>query len=253
VVVLWFEVRRCELVVLTKTVAERISIIIPVLNEVEMLEKALASTQPSTDIETIIVDGGSIDGTLELARTLGVKVLSASTGRAYQMNVGALAATGEILLFLHADTHLPLEFDKMIRAALKPQKQGCTKAPVAGAFAVHIDSPLRSLRWIERGVNWRSRFLQMPYGDQAIFIKAATFQQISGFPELPIMEDFELMRRLKRLGHITIIRVPVVTSARRWHEKGVFQTTLINQIIIFAYLLGISPDRLVRWYRCKHN
>ncbi|WP_371265287.1 TIGR04283 family arsenosugar biosynthesis glycosyltransferase [Pleurocapsa sp. PCC 7327] len=249
VVAVWFKVRNCELVTLEETVTERISIIIPVLNEVGTIEKVLASTQPSTKIEVIVVDGGSVDGTLELVQSLGVKVLSSPTGRACQMNAGASAATGKILLFLHADTLLPSGFDTLVRAALKPPKQGCRKAPVAGAFALQIDAPLRSLRLIEWGVNWRSRFLQMPYGDQAIFLKAETFDQIGGFAQLPIMEDFELVRRLKRLGHITIIPVPVLTSARRWLKKGIFQTTLINQIVILAYLLGVSPKQIVGWYR----
>jgi rSAM/selenodomain-associated transferase 2 len=251
VVVLWFEVRNCELVTLTETATERISIIIPVLNEVGTIEKVLASTQTSTNVEAIVVDGGSVDGTLELAQTLGVKVLSAPTGRAGQMNVGALAATGEILLFLHADTLLPPRFDTMVRTALKLPKQGNRKAAVAGAFALQIDAPLRSLRLIEWGVNWRSRCLQMPYGDQAIFLKAEIFHQMGGFAQLPIMEDFELVRRLRSMGHIALIPIPVVTSARRWLKKGIIQTTLINQIIILAYLLGVSPKQLVCWYRCQ--
>jgi rSAM/selenodomain-associated transferase 2 len=232
-----------------KAAIEKISIIIPVLNEVGTIKKALASTYPSNNVEAIVVDGGSVDGTVELVESFDVKVLSAPAGRACQMNVGALAATGEILLFLHADTRLPADFDRMVRAALKPPKQGGRKAPVAGAFALQIDAPLRSLRLIEWGVGWRSRFLQMPYGDQAIFLKAKTFHQIGGFKELPIMEDFELMRRLKSMGPIALIPIPVVTSPRRWLNKGIIQTTLVNQIIIFAYLLRVSPQQLVRWYR----
>jgi rSAM/selenodomain-associated transferase 2 len=231
----------------------RISIIIPVLNEVNNIKKVLTSTQPSQNVEVIVVDGGSVDGTLELVQSLDIKVLSAPTGRACQMNVGAKVATGEILLFLHADTILPPGFDTMIRAALRSPKaspnQGSAKAPIGGAFALQIDHSLKSLRLIEWGVSWRSHFLQMPYGDQAIFLKAETFHQIDGFPELPIMEDFALVRRLRSIGYITLIPIPVVTSARRWLKKGVIQTTLINQIIIFAYLLGISPQRLVDWYR----
>jgi rSAM/selenodomain-associated transferase 2 len=226
-----------------------ISIIIPVFNEVDNIKKVLASTQPSQNVEVIVVDGGSVDGTLELVQSLDIKVLSAPTGRACQMNVGAKVATGPILLFLHADTILPPGFDTMIRAALRSPNQGSAKAPIGGAFALQIDHSLRSLRLIEWGVSWRSRFLQMPYGDQAIFLKTETFHQIDGFPELPIMEDFALVRRLRSMGYITLIPIPVVTSARRWLKKGVIQTTLINQIIIFAYLLGISPQRLVDWYR----
>lgn len=211
-------------------------------NEVGNIKAALASIQPSTNVEAIVVDGGSTDGTVQMMQSLGVKVLSAATGRACQMNQGANAATGEILLFLHADTRLPPGFDNMARKAL------AQPGTVAGAFALRIDASLKSLRLIEWGVNWRSRWLQMPYGDQAIFLKAETFHALGGFPELPIMEDFELVRRLRHCGRVAIIPVPVVTSARRWLKKGVCKTTLINQIIILAYLLGVSPERIVRWY-----
>ncbi|QSJ14386.1 TIGR04283 family arsenosugar biosynthesis glycosyltransferase [Nostoc sp. UHCC 0702] len=223
--------------------AAKISIIIPTLNEAGNIKEAIATTQPSTNIEIIVVDGGSQDDTVEIAKSLGVKVISSSPGRASQMNASVVAASGEILLFLHADTRLPTDFDVMVRTAL--QKPGT----VAGAFALRIDAPLLSLRWVEWGVNLRSHFWQMPYGDQAIFLTKEVFQQIGKFPELPIMEDFELMRRLKRTGKIGIIPVPVVTSARRWLQKGVLQTTLLNQIVIIAYLLGASPEQIRSWYR----
>lgn len=189
------------------------------------------------------MDGGSQDNTVELAQSWDVKVLSAAIGRACQMNAGAKIATGDILLFLHADTRLPPGFDTLVRTlATQPDT-------VAGAFALQIDAKLWSLRLIEMGVNWRSRWLQMPYGDQAIFLKSAIFHKIGRFSDLPMMEDFELMRRLRRIGRIAIIPVPVLTSGRRWLQKGVFKTTLINQIAIIAYLLGVSPKRIVRWYR----
>ncbi len=228
-----------------KVRSERISIIIPVLNEEKFLPATLANTQLGKEVEVIVVDGGSQDGSAQLAQSLGMKVLSARGGRASQMNAGALAATGDILLFLHADTLLPKEFDALVRQAMKQP------LAIAGAFALRIDTSLFGLRAIESGVNWRSRWLQMPYGDQAIFLKTKVFHDMGGFQTLPIMEDFELMLRLRRKGRIVIISVPVLTSGRRWQKLGVMKTTLINQLVIIAYLLGVPPERIVRWYRCN--
>ncbi|KZL50279.1 glycosyltransferase [Nodularia spumigena CENA596] len=228
---------------LNSAVHKKISIIIPTFNEAANLENAIASTQPSTNVELIVVDGGSQDDTVSIAQSLGVKVISSPPGRAVQMNAGAMAARGDILLFLHADTRLPAGFDSMVRSALQQPQT------VAGAFSLRIDADYWALRWVEKGVNWRSHFYQMPYGDQAIFLTTEIFQKIGNFPNLPIMEDFELIRRLKRTGKIPIIPVPVITSARRWLKKGVFQTTLLNQIVITAYFLGVSPERIRSWYR----
>jgi rSAM/selenodomain-associated transferase 2 len=224
----------------------KISIIIPTLNEATNIQKAIATTQPSINIEVIVVDGGSSDRTVEIVQSLGRVVIISSPGRAVQMNTGAMAASGEILLFLHADTLLPKGFEQMIRTAL--QQPGT----VAGAFNLQINAPGLGMRWVEKGVEWRSHFWQMPYGDQAIFLTKKVFQEIGSFPELAIMEDFELIRRLKRNGKITIIPVPVITSARRWLQKGIWQTTLMNQIVIIAYLLGVSPERIRSWYRRKN-
>ena len=231
--------------------AAKISIIIPVLNEATTIEATLTRLQHVSDIEVIVVDAGSRDETMELAQrccsrfapSSELKVISAAAGRACQMNAGAAIATGDILLFLHADTHLPSEFDTLVRQSLE------NPSTIAGAFELSIDSDLRGLRLIERIVNMRSRVFSMPYGDQAIFLKATTFDELGGFPELPIMEDFELMRRLKCQGQITLVPASVLTSGRRWQKLGVVKTTLINQLIIAGYFLGISPTQLVRWYR----
>jgi hypothetical protein len=224
-----------------------ISVIIPVLNEAKALPDALANAGLASHVEVIVVDGGSIDDTMAIAQSYGAKVLSSPAGRARQMNAGAAVATGEILLFLHADTQLPSGYEQMVRTALNPQPP--QTVPIAGAFTLNIDAPLWTLRWVEWGVDWRSRLLQLPYGDQAIFLSAETFHKLGGFLELPIMEDFELIRQLRHLGSIVILPAPVITSARRWLKKGVFQTTVINQLMILGYLLGISPQQLANWYR----
>ena len=221
----------------------KISIIIPVLNEAGILPTTLHSLQGGSAREIIVVDGGSQDQTVEIAEALGVLVIrSPQAGRACQMNLGAAAATGEILLFLHADTRLPAGYQKMVEETLDKPKT------VGGAFELALDSPRKSLRLLEKLVNWRSRLLSLPYGDQALFLKAAVFDKVGGFANLPIMEDFELVQRLKRLGKIRIAPAKVVTSARRWHQLGILNTTFLNQLIIIAYYLGVSPAKLARWY-----
>lgn len=228
-----------------KTPNLKISIIIPVLNEANTIAPVISTARNAENVEIIVADGGSSDGTVEIAQSLGVRVLSTAARRATQMNAGAIAATGDILLFLHADTHLPRGYDSGVRQALaKPSSVG-------GAFELKIDARRLCLRLVEIGVNWRSHFFQMPYGDQAIFLLSATFDKIGGFPDLPLMEDFEFVRRLKKQGRIEIVPQPVLTSARRWQQVGVLKTTIINQIVIIAYFLGVSPDRLGEWYRGK--
>lgn len=227
--------------------AEKISIIIPVLNEANTINGVLARILGASNLEVIVVDGGSQDETVALAQSVGVKVIAATSGRASQMNAGAAVATGSILLFLHADTHLPPAFDTLVRQVLQ------NPGTIAGAFELRIDAELWGIRLIEKMVNLRSRFFSLPYGDQAIFLKASIFKEIGGFPNLPIMEDFELMRCLKRYGNIAIVPVPVLTSGRRWQKLGVVRTTLINQLIIIGYFLKVPPAKLARWYRQRRK
>ncbi|MBE9111371.1 TIGR04283 family arsenosugar biosynthesis glycosyltransferase [Nodosilinea sp. LEGE 07298] len=220
-----------------------ISIVIPALNEASSLPMVLEAIQAAANVEVIVVDGGSSDGTAEVARAMGARVVESTRGRSRQQNQGARVAKGSILLFLHADTCLPQGFDQAIRQTLSQS------GVVAGAFTLAIDSPRQGLRWVEWGVNLRSRYLHMPYGDQAIFLKAEVFHQLGGFPDLPMMEDFELVRRLRKLGKVAIAPRAVVTSDRRWRSLGILRTTLANQVMIMGYLLGIDPHRLARWYQ----
>lgn len=218
-----------------------ISVIIPALNEAQTIAQAIGSASTGPDVEVIVVDGGSHDGTPQIARVMGARVFSSAAGRAHQMNAGAAAARGSILLFLHADTFLPVGFQRNVCEILaRPQVS-------AGAFQLHIAAPGRSFRWIERLVRYRSTVLQHPYGDQATFLKAETLRQVGGFPDWPILEDYELVRQLRRIGRIAIAPMPVTTSARRWLANGVWRTTLINQACIIARRLGVSPERLAGW------
>ncbi len=222
---------------------KRLSIIIPTLNEAGSIKEAISHLRKSKEVEIVVVDGGSRDNTIELARSLGARVLSTDASKAVQMNAGAAESTGDVLLFLHADTRLPDDFDTKIMAAVS-QNGFC-----AGAFSLGINSEVRSLRFIERVANWRSRFFQLPYGDQALFVCRDLFYKIGGFPDFPIMEDFEFIRRLRRKGKIIILPESVCTSPRRYLNLGILKTWLLNQMIIVAYLLGISPVRLAHWYR----
>ena len=221
----------------------RISVVIPTLNEeAGELDAVLRSATRGHDVETILVDASRRNSIRQVAEACGARAMSAPKGRARQMNAAAATATGQFLLFLHADTRLPVAFDRHVRRALSQP------GVAAGAFRLAIEGASGSLRWIARMANLRARFLQMPYGDQAIFLPADTFHRLGGFSDLPILEDVELIRRLRRTGRVTLAPAEVVTSARRWHELGTWRTTWINQRIIAGHCLGVSHDRLAGWY-----
>jgi rSAM/selenodomain-associated transferase 2 len=218
-----------------------ISVIIPTLNEAGEIGPTLVAIRGARAVERIVVDGASEDETTVIARREGARVLESPRGRARQMNTGAADARGEILLFLHADTRLPPGFDRAVRESVG--RPGFA----AGAFRLTIDSPSRSLRVIETVADWRARRLRMPYGDQALFTTAEMFRAVGGYPDLPLMEDFELVRALRRRGRITILDQPVRTSGRRWQRVGPWRNTLINQLAIVAYRVGVSPARIASW------
>ena len=221
----------------------RISVIIPTLNEAGFLEKTLWSTLPMDHTETIVVDGGSRDGTIDIAKRYGVRVLKDPVGRAHQLNAGARAATGAIFIFLHGDTRLPPDAGSRVRTALRDP------SVAAGAFSIASDVGGCGFRLVEKGAHFRSRCLGHPYGDQAIFMRRRTFERLGGFSGIPIMEDFVMMKRARRLGRIVLLPEAVITSARRWQRLGVVRTTLINQLMLFGYAVGLSPSYLSRIYR----
>lgn len=225
----------------------KISVIIPAVNEAKDLRQILKAAQSGQPHEIIVVDGSSADETVNVARSMDAIVLSAPRCRALQMNRGAAVATGEILLFLHADTLLPFDYAAQIPAMLgKPGVAG-------GAFAFALANDFAGRRIVEWTTNWRARQWQFPYGDQALFVRRETFVQLGGFPEMPLMEDYEFVRRLRRLGRIAIAPSAAITSGRRWQRLGWVRTTLFNRAIILAYHLGVSPARLAGWYRGRRG
>lgn len=219
------------------------SVIIPAINEAPHITGTIQSIHRDDTTEIIVADGGSTDDTPEVARSAGAIVLKAPPGRARQMNMAAARTRGNVLLFLHADTRLPQHWQTIVGNTLS--KPGV----IAGAFSFGIDRGFTGRRWIEFTTNLRSRAFEMPYGDQGLFLRRSTFEELGGFAPLPIMEDYELNQRLRRLGEIETSDAVAMTSGRRWQRLGFWRTTLKNQLMIAGYHLGISPECLARFYR----
>ena len=223
-----------------------ISIIIPAWNEsskINLTIDGILSLPYKGFIEIIVVDGSPEGDTANAIKAKNIKKLFSEKGRAKQMNKGALNSNGEVLLFLHADTLLPK--DSLQRISGIMDKKGI----VAGAFDLGIQSKRIIFRLIEAAASLRSRITRIPYGDQAIFIRKKYFQEIGGFKEIPLMEDVELMRRIKKAGNkIYIISDKVMTSSRRWEKEGILYCTLRNWLLVTLYYLGVKPDKLMRFY-----
>jgi rSAM/selenodomain-associated transferase 2 len=218
---------------------QRISIVVPALNEAQGIEACLAALAPlrARGHEVIVADGGSADGTARLAAPLADRVIRAPRGRAAQMNAGAAAAAGEALLFLHADSFLPPEADALVLEALETHAWG--------RFDVAIDSDDPRLAVIAYFMNRRSRLTGIATGDQAIFVRRADF---AGFPAIALMEDVAFSRAMKRVSPPACLAARVRTSARRWESKGVARTVLLMWRLRFAYWRGADPDELARRY-----
>jgi rSAM/selenodomain-associated transferase 2 len=220
----------------------RLSIIVPTLNEAEGIVAALAPLQTARGLghEVIVADGGSADATPTLAAPLADRVISAARGRARQMNAGAAATGGEVLLFLHADSRLPENAPETIESALRGHAWG--------RFDVCIAGRSRWLPVIATLMNLRSRLTGIATGDQAIFATRAAFDAAGGYPEQPLMEDIELSKRLKRLGPPACLRERVTTSGRRWERHGVWRTILLMWRLRFDYWRGVPAETLAARY-----
>ncbi len=218
-------------------------VVMPVLNEAASLAESLRALQPlrQRGASLVVVDGGSTDGSFDIADRVADRTLSAARGRASQMNAGAAARPCRIILFLHADTRLPDGAYELVLEAI-------ADGHAWGRFDVRIDSHRPPLRWVGRLMNLRSRLTGIATGDQAMFMTRAAFHAVGGFPALALMEDIEMSRRLKRIGRPACLRDCVLTSARRWEQGGVGRTVWLMWRLRAAYFFGADPARLAQRY-----
>jgi len=222
----------------------KISIIIPVLNEEKELRRTLTSLLVTKNEELIIVDGGSKDRTVDIAKEFTSNVYQTVRGRAHQMNYGAREAAGDLLLFFHSDCVLPRNAYKLIRETLSDGSVS------AGAFDLSIDHDSFCYRIIEKGANIRSRVTSIPYGDQGLFLSKDLFVQIGGYPDIPIMEDIAIAKELRQAGRIRFLKEKVKTSPRRWIAEGPVFTTMRDWMIALLYgTFNVPPDKLSNFYR----
>jgi rSAM/selenodomain-associated transferase 2/rSAM/selenodomain-associated transferase 1 len=224
---------------LPEDIPPRISVVIPTLNEEEYLSQTLRTVQEAFRIEIIVVDGGSTDET----RAIFPEALECRDGRAAQQNLGASKAAGDLLLFLHADTLLPDGWDWVVRKTLSDS------SVVLGAFSFKVGEAFPGHKFIENMVTWRSVKRRLPYGDQGLFLRKDSFEKAGGFPDIPIMEDYALVRSIRKSDALVTVPEPAVTSGRRWKQHGVLKVTMLNLLMIIGYHLGIAPHQLARMYR----
>ena len=225
----------------------KFSIVIPVLHESDRINSLIENIEGLTGDgghEVIVVDGSPTKDTIRAIDNENIIKLISLKGRARQMNAGASIAKGEILIFLHADTELPCNALKTINSAMAQGRY------VGGAFELGIDSHKVEFKILARWASLRCRLTGIPYGDQAIFIKRDYFHSLGGYRDIPLMEDVELMRRIKRKGDkIRIVPEQVKTSPRRWEEEGFVYVTARNTFLFFSYIFGVSPEKLAPFYK----
>lgn len=217
-----------------------ISIVIPTLDEEAGLERSLRSALRQAD-EVVVSDGGSTDATVEIARRFGVEPIVGPPGRGGQIRRGTERTTGDVILVLHADSVLPETAGESVRAAV-------SAGAVGGGFLVRFESASKLVRLGERVVNWRTRSARVPLGDQGQFATRAALEDLGGFRDWPILEDVDFIRRLRKLGPVTVIDAPVGTSARRFTTRGGVRAVVANWLILGLYFVGVSPHRLAALY-----
>lgn len=220
-----------------------LSVIIPVLNEAAVIRQALERAGGCGADEVLVVDGGSRDDTVSIVRRTGCRLVHSAPGRAFQMNAGAAQARGDVFLFLHADTRLPATARSAVASALADE------GTVGGRFDVRLDQHRRVFRLLAFAINWRSRLTKIATGDQAIFVRRRVFEAMRGFKEIPLMEDVDFSRRLRRRGKVACLRECVITSARRWQRHGPWKTIALMWTLRLLYFLGVSPARLKALYQ----
>jgi rSAM/selenodomain-associated transferase 2 len=246
----------------------KLSVVIPTLDEAERIETAVrgafdapldiapdeASADPgipalsdpisgpaAAGLEVIVVDGGSSDATAQLAAAAGARVVPCERGRARQLRTGVRASGGDVLVLLHADTRLPRGWRMAVCEAMRDERV------VGGAFRLRFDDRSRVFRFIEFGACLRVALWRLPYGDQALFVRRRTLEAIGGIPEVPVMEDLDLVQRLKREGRLALLSAPVVTSARRYRAGGPLRTMLRHWLVATAWALGVDRQRIAQW------
>jgi rSAM/selenodomain-associated transferase 2/rSAM/selenodomain-associated transferase 1 len=222
-----------------------ISVIIPSLNEAENITPMVSAAVAGQPHEIIVVDATSTDATSQLAGQAGATVLHSDPGRARQMNYGAARASGTVLLFLHADTLAPPDYTACVAELLAWPRV------VAGAFKFKLRGDFAGKSIVERTTNLRSRWLQLPYGDQGLFLRRALFEELGGYAALPILEDYDFVRRLRSCGRIVTAPLAASTSGRRWQRLGLVRTTVINQLVLAGFRLGRHPEKLAAFYRAS--
>lgn len=220
----------------------KVSIIVPTLNEELVLENTLTQIQQLSPHELIVSDGGSTDNTGSIAQKFSHRLVTGSSGRAVQMNAGADQATGDLLLFLHADNRLePESYQKMLESMENTKWIG-------GAFTLCIESNKWSINLITLLANIRSRFFGLAYGDQGFFVRTEVFKSMNGFSPIPICEDLDFYRRMKKKGPVILLKEKAHTSPRRWIKEGIAFTTARNILIAILFGLGFPPRTLTKWY-----